>query len=212
MRIQMSFNGEEEHLPLGMTAGNDSMGIDFGATQTVAGIPPGGATGQYLRKNSAADYDAGWADGNVFWAVYETTPFADIVAAHSAGKAVFVKDDGGMIYALDYVAKHHVTFSVVSISGSSVTFYADGYGIKVTDTEVWTSYASQLATKADVDAKQTLPPGGAAGDILVKNSPTNGDAGWAAPANAVEEDNTLPITSAAVYTTVGNINALLATI
>lgn len=31
-------------------------------------------------------------------------------------------------------------------------------------------------------------------------------------ANAVEEDNTLPITSAAVYTTVGNISAILDTI
>lgn len=31
-------------------------------------------------------------------------------------------------------------------------------------------------------------------------------------ANVVEEDNTLPVTSAAVNTTVGNINALLATI
>ena len=31
-------------------------------------------------------------------------------------------------------------------------------------------------------------------------------------ADKVEEDNTLPITSAAVYTEVGNINALLATI
>lgn len=31
-------------------------------------------------------------------------------------------------------------------------------------------------------------------------------------AEDVEEDNTLPVTSAAVYTTVGNINALLSTI
>ena len=37
---------------------------------------------------------------------------------------------------------------------------------------------------------------------------------WAAqaPANAVERDNTRPITSAAVYTTIGNINTLLETI
>ena len=37
---------------------------------------------------------------------------------------------------------------------------------------------------------------------------------WTAlfPANAVEKDNSRPITSAAVYTTVGNINALLETI
>ena len=57
-----------------------------------------------------------------------------------------------------------------------------------------------------------LPVGGQAGDILVKRSSENDDAYWVAPANAVEQDNTLPITSAAVYTEVGNIDALLATI
>ena len=58
----------------------------------------------------------------------------------------------------------------------------------------------------------SMPTGGAAGDIIVKRSSTNFDAEWVAPANSPEEDNTLPITAAAVYTTVGNINALLATI
>lgn len=57
-----------------------------------------------------------------------------------------------------------------------------------------------------------LPRGGSAGDIIVKNSDADFDADWVAPANAVEADNTLPITSAAVYTEIGNINALLATI
>lgn len=57
-----------------------------------------------------------------------------------------------------------------------------------------------------------LPLGGQAGDIIVKQSATDFDAAWVAPANSVERDNTLPITSAAVYTEVGNINILLATI
>lgn len=57
-----------------------------------------------------------------------------------------------------------------------------------------------------------LPTGGNTGDILMKASNADYDAGWETPANAVEEDNTLPITSAAVYTEVGNINALLETI
>jgi hypothetical protein len=57
-----------------------------------------------------------------------------------------------------------------------------------------------------------LPRGGSTGDILVKTSDADFDADWFAPANAVEADNTLPITSAAVYTEIGNINALLATI
>ncbi len=57
-----------------------------------------------------------------------------------------------------------------------------------------------------------LPPGGNTGDMLLKASNSDYDAEWVAPANAVEADNTRPITSAAVYTEVGNINALLATI
>lgn len=54
-----------------------------------------------------------------------------------------------------------------------------------------------------------LPEGGSVGDLVTKTS--NGY-GWVTPATAVEADNTRPITSAAVYTEVGNINALLATI
>lgn len=58
----------------------------------------------------------------------------------------------------------------------------------------------------------SLPVGGVQGDVLIKKSATDYDAEWVAPASAVEANNTLPITSAAVYTEVGNINALLATI
>ncbi len=57
-----------------------------------------------------------------------------------------------------------------------------------------------------------LPPGGLTGDLLAKSSDANYAAEWITPANAVEKDNTRPITAAAVYTEVGNINALLATI
>lgn len=60
--------------------------------------------------------------------------------------------------------------------------------------------------------KDAVPPGGNKGDLLAKKSDANYDAEWITPANAVEEDNTRPITSAAVYTEIGNINALLATI
>lgn len=57
-----------------------------------------------------------------------------------------------------------------------------------------------------------MPPGGAPGDIIIKRSAQEQDAEWTAPAQRAEADNTLPITSAAVYTEIGNINALLATI
>lgn len=57
-----------------------------------------------------------------------------------------------------------------------------------------------------------LPKGGLPGDILTKRSLANGDSEWVTPANSAEEDNTRPITAAAVYVEIGNINALLATI
>lgn len=57
-----------------------------------------------------------------------------------------------------------------------------------------------------------FPPGGYAGDLLAKRTDADNDVEWITPANNVEQDNTRPITAAAVYTEVGNINALLATI
>jgi len=57
-----------------------------------------------------------------------------------------------------------------------------------------------------------IPAGGSKGDLLAKKSDASYDTEWITPATAVEEDNTRPITSAAVYTEIGNINALLATI
>ena len=63
-----------------------------------------------------------------------------------------------------------------------------------------------------IDAKQDVPAGGSTHDILMKRSNSNFDMEWVAPATSVQADNTLPITSGAVYTEIGNINALLATI
>lgn len=57
-----------------------------------------------------------------------------------------------------------------------------------------------------------VPSGGHKGDLLAKKTDANYDVEWITPATSVEEDNTRPITSAAVYTEIGNINALLATI
>lgn len=57
-----------------------------------------------------------------------------------------------------------------------------------------------------------VPSGGTAGDLLAKRTNADYEVEWITPANAVEQDNTRPITAAAVYTEVGNINALLASI
>lgn len=64
----------------------------------------------------------------------------------------------------------------------------------------------------EVIHKNDIPKGGNTNDLLRKKSNVDYDMEWITPANAVEQDNTKPITSAAVYTEIGNINALLATI
>ena len=57
-----------------------------------------------------------------------------------------------------------------------------------------------------------FPEIGSIGDILMKTGSDRDSVGWITPASSAQPDNTRPITSAAVYTEIGNINALLATI
>lgn len=75
-------------------------------------------------------------------------------------------------------------------------------------------YDLDLDTKIEVNKMSggNMPLGGNPGDIIIKRSADNFDAEWVPPADSVEQDNTRPITAAAVYTEIGNINALLATI
>lgn len=132
----------------------------------------------------------------LFWAAYGTTTYGEIVTEYQSGKQILVR-------YLDYICNlvrfedEQFVFSCIlpgeSDSQSVVSLICDESG--------WTA-----------STVHNIPSGGNTGDILVKNSNGNYDASWVAPANAVEQDNTLPITSAAVYTEVGNINALLATI
>lgn len=63
---------------------------------------------------------------------------------------------------------------------------------------------------ADESGGGGLPEGGQVGDLLTKISASG--AGWVTPASSAEQDNTRPITAAAVYMEIGNINALLVTI
>lgn len=64
----------------------------------------------------------------------------------------------------------------------------------------------------DLHIAASFPDEGNVGDILMKVSDGNAGVAWVTPASDAEEDNTRPITSAAVYTEIGNINVLLATI
>jgi hypothetical protein len=64
----------------------------------------------------------------------------------------------------------------------------------------------------DLSADAKFPTDGFDGDILTKRGGVDGGVVWVTPASSAEQDNTRPITAAAVYTEIGNINALLAII
>lgn len=67
-------------------------------------------------------------------------------------------------------------------------------------------------TSEELHIAASFPEEGNIGDIMTKTGVSKDAVAWVTPASTVEEDNTRPITSAAVYTEIGNINALLATI
>ena len=85
------------------------------------------------------------------------------------------------------------------------------YTLRMGGTRTYPAHVGQ-SVNVNVLEGGSLPLGGVQGDIIIKRSSADFDAEWTAPANSAEQDNTLPITSAAVYTEIGNINALLATI
>lgn len=121
-------------------------------------------------------------------------------------------------------------YNVSGIYRFSVVYDGDIYTVETTNGGIIWSYRVSRADGEDVSTLATfskgslvaainelhdspnLPEGGSYGDILIKRSPAVGDAIWVPPATSAEEDNTRPITAAAVYTEIGNINALLATI
>lgn len=67
-------------------------------------------------------------------------------------------------------------------------------------------------TSEDLGIAASFPSQGTIGDVLMKTSNANDGVSWITPASRAEQDNTRPITSAAVFTEIGNINVLLATI
>jgi len=138
---------------------------------------------------------------------YVETYVDDYVEEHG-GIGVYVKYDStsGWNNQPYLVAEHGVIyvysdFSSVTIEGDTVPIP----GFKVGD---GVTLLKELPFSADAMGA-VLPTGGTAGDILVKTGAGTDDMEWQTPADKAEEDNTKPITSAAVYNEIGNINILL---
>ena len=71
---------------------------------------------------------------------------------------------------------------------------------------------SQPAIKMRIEPAKVVYQGGGMQYEIGAGLKVEGSTLMVDTADAVEKDNTKPVTSAAVYTEVGNINALLATI
>jgi len=106
--------------------------------------------------------------------------------------AIAVEDEEGNVW---YLPSHNSRPGTITIT--------DGNG------ETW-SFSAIITGEGGSAAE--LPDGGKSGDYLVKNAGLDAGAEWISPATAVEANNTRPVTSAAVYEAIGNINALLAQI
>ena len=126
------------------------------------------------------------------------SPTCQIVAIQGGHRVTFTDADG------DH------SFDVMDGVPPDISNKMDKPAIPGTEGQVLTSdgHGGQLWQ----DQGSGLPGGGVSGDLLSKRSGADGDAEWITPANSAEQDNTRPITAAAVYTEIGNINALLATI
>lgn len=125
----------------------------------------------------------------------------ELVYYDASGKYIFNTDHDG------------ITYKISTINGGVIWEYSvlrtDGENLLGLETS---SKGSLVSAINEINGKSSLPSGGEQGDIMIKRSAANGDAEWLPPANSAEQDNTRPITAAAVYTEIGNINALLATI
>lgn len=83
--------------------------------------------------------------------------------------------------------------------------------IQVEENDTATVQTNQQIARGYRD-NPSIPTGGNSGDLLAKRSSGDYDTEWITPASHAEADNTRPITAAAVYTEIGNINALLSVI
>lgn len=89
-------------------------------------LPDGGTTGQVVTKTADGQE---WADaaGGVFWAAYGTTTYAEIEAAHNAGKLVLLEKNG-IIFRLSTLNKsaEWAYFETIKPGGEDSLLNGDG--------------------------------------------------------------------------------------
>ena len=174
----------------GALTGLPTLNGNIASVQSISGeftVPEGGAT-------------------EIFWATFNNT-FEELEDAYQAGKEILLRF--GQLPYIHYLTLHNdnkFVFSAVFQGPSGTGAIAVSYAV-CNSTDGWLSTEVRMASDDGL-----LPSGGNIGDIVMKRSGEDYDAEWVAPATSAEQDNTRPITAAAVYTEIGNINSLLATI
>lgn len=186
--------------------------------------------------------ESGWEDSiqpissnSVFWATISITEYSELQRAFQDNKYIIAQNQLGDIFELYSYSENSFRFFALTKSISSEDKISVKYiectslGWANEQTCELTNDYSKLnnlpsingvelvgdLTSSELDlasSAEALPTGGNEGDILMKTSNGDYNVAWIPPANSAEKDNTRPITAAAVYTEIGNINALLATI
>ena len=116
-----------------------------------------------------------------------------------------------LAYPIDCIANPYL-----ASTGDYLVYYNNAWTAKpfAADSALSSSSVNPVQNKVikqtlDNISAMSLPSGGEAGQILMKTSNVDYVTQWVSPASQAEQDNTRPITAAAVYATVGNIQQLL---
>ena len=193
------------------------------------GIPSGGSTGQFLTKASDGDYAVEWITPEpIDLSAYRTAAQQDVIdnAQDSAIAEKYTLPSDGIPYtdmaatiqsSLDNADSAYqkpqdgIPASDLSTAIQATLSKVDDFTVDSALSSSSTNPVQNKIVKEALDnvAAIALPSGGEAGQLLMKTSNVDYVTEWVSPAGQMEQDNTRPITSAAVYATVGNIQALL---
>lgn len=142
-------------------------------------VPSGGTSGQFLTKDSGADYDVTWTTPALFGSTTNKTP-TQVKNALDDGYAVNIThfdNTYGMITANNFNAS-----AAAGVIVANVVFYYTGVGLLCFElignlnTDTWANNIYMLAQSSDI---HNVPSGGTTGQVLMKNSNTNYDCSWA---------------------------------
>lgn len=164
---------------------------------------------------------------SIFVAVYGESSSAEIEAAYQAGKEILLRQASFVARLFSRASPTSHSFATTAFASANVirTYIYQCNSDKWSYSQLGAEQAAYKVTSIGESSTDIQYPSAKAVYEYVKNSNTGVDFTTDATlslssegvlsvntAAAVEADNTLPVTSAAVHTTVGNIEVLLKTI